>query len=419
MVKTSDKTKVQKTKKPIENKKSKKTAPKKSKISKASNITETESRKQKGKVLFPSETVSAVIFVNNEYVMFPTLEEAQKASSYMNASEIKYIKTFDNFTKLEDFIFKERKNTSTSEQEDTKIHATPTMQNTNNTSNVSPSPIRNLTSNMTPTLFAIDSTSTSSTPTLFATSTTPVSTLAVPTSLNNQSNYMTRLLEQQVNSQNNQLVIYLFEYKKLKSMVHKPKFKVLAFDFIEKRTGTTVWNHKPNLWEMLFEIDKITGQSQGGQYVNSFYHGFKSCPQRDNPLTNETKQRTTRNNKIVQFWLLYQLATVDMTDDEIKSSVMLLSSMAEDRQIQERYYTLIKNQGFTGELIKQTEPGEGNYWKKLQNAAKHNVVFVKQNTLSSIFKDEEIKIIIEKTFGINMPPHLWPEEIKNFAFQST
>jgi len=230
---------------------------------------------------------------------------------------------------------------------------------------------------------------------------------------------MIRLLEQQANSQNNQLVIYLFEYKTLTKSVHQPKFKVLALDFIEKRTGTTVWNHKPNLWEMMFEIDKITEKSQGGQYVDSFFHGFKSCPQRDNPLTNETKQRTTRNNKIVQFWLLYQLVNIDMTDDEIKNSIMLLSSMAEDPQIKERYYTLIKNQGFTGELIKQTEPGEGNYWKKLYNAAKHNLILVKHNTLSSIFKDEEIKVIVEKMFGVKMPPHLWPQEIKNFSFQST
>jgi len=45
---------------------------------------------------------------------------------------------------------------------------------------------------------------------------------------------------------------------------------------------------------MLFEIDKITEQSQRRQYKNCFYHGSKSYAQQNNLLKNEIKQQITR-----------------------------------------------------------------------------------------------------------------------------
>jgi len=241
---------------------------------------------------------------------------------------------------------------------------------------------------------------------------------AVP-AISTETNFMTRLLEQQANSQNNQLVIYIFKFTAQENSTCKPKYNVIAFDFIETRTGSSVWNHKPNQWEMLFQCDKLATKSQGGQYLNAFFHNFKACPQRDNPLSNETKQRTTKNKKVVQAWLLYQLIDHSMTENDIKSNMMLLSEMADDIEIKKRYHTLISNQGFTGELVSQTHYDTGNFWKKLQNAAKYNIAIVRHNTLCSIFKDEDIKTIVKEMFGINTPVHLWPQEVKNFAFQST
>jgi len=348
-----------------------------------------DAKKAKGKKLIFSNSIAAVIFINNEYVQFENLEAAEKASLYMKESQIKCIKTFNTEEELKEFVKKEKEITSI-DDDDKKLPATPSstiMGNKNTTQNVTPSPIA------------------------LKNPVESVSPAAVQTSI------MTQLLERTANSKNNQLVIHTFQYKKPTSSSFKPSCQPIAVDFVEFRTGVPIWNHKPNLWEMLFSVDKISPKEQMGQYIDSFFHEFKACAQRDNPLSNEIKQRTTKNQKIVQYWLLYRLVPIEMSDEDIKNNIMQFAKLAEDAEIQNRYHTLISNQGFVGDLVKQTEPTNGNYWKKLQNASKYNVKMIKQNNLSSLFKDEEIKIIVEQMFQISMPSHLWPQEIKNFAFQ--
>jgi len=166
---------------------------------------------------------------------------------------------------------------------------------------------------------------------------------------------------------------------------------------------------------MLFEFDRDLPKEQGGQYLPSFFHDFKAFPHRDSAFNNEIKQRTTKNGKTIQSWMMYKFVDINLTPDGIKEEMKKIGMMADDEEIQDRYYHLIKGQGFTGELVDQTKKGSGNYYAKLKGAALHNVKTVAHNCLIDIFREDEIKEIIRKMFNENKPLHLWPDEVRFFA----
>jgi len=230
---------------------------------------------------------------------------------------------------------------------------------------------------------------------------------------------MTMLLQQQAMSRSCQVVVYFFPFHANPGSPIVPKQNVIAFDFLELKQNSTVWNHKPQQWQFLFEYDRDQPEEAGGQYIDKFFHNFKACPQRDSHLNNDIKQRTTRNGKIVQSWLLYKMVDVTMTSEMVVAELQKLALMAGDIEIQDRYHALIEALGFTGDLVDQTIKETGTYWNKLRNAVKTNIKTVSQNSLINIFRDDEIKEILQKMFEVRPVPHLWPEHIQQYAINNT
>ena len=113
---------------------------------------------------------------------------------------------------------------------------------------------------------------------------------------------------------------------------------------------------------------------------------------------------------------MYFFVEANCSEQDILDKFRQFATLIKDKEIQQRYQMCLCNQGFNGDIVSQCNVG-GVYWKKLESATATNQSVEKLSQLNKLFRDEEIKNIIQTMFGIgDQPLHMWPQSVRRFAY---
>jgi hypothetical protein len=227
---------------------------------------------------------------------------------------------------------------------------------------------------------------------------------------------MTQFLQQQGINQNTATRIFIAEFIPNSLTCNSSRTKVVAFDVIDTNNRNTLWTHKPHCWKQVFNADQANPVANGGQYIDPFFWGFNDAQVRLSPDNNEVKTRRTKNDRFIQSWIMYFFVEANCSEQDILDKFRQFATLIKDKEIQQRYQMCLCNQGFNGDIVSQCNVG-GVYWKKLESATATNQSVEKLSQLNKLFRDEEIKNIIQTMFGIgDQPLHMWPQSVRRFAY---
>ena len=169
-------------------------------------------------------------------------------------------------------------------------------------------------------------------------------------------------------------------------------------------------------WQQVFDADRVSDVSVGGQHIDPFFHEFKAIPMRESRTNNDIKVRKTSKGKSVQMWILCRYLDHKFTDEDIIKEMEKWAVLADDNDVKTRYQAVVEALGFDGAIVDQLGP-DGLYWTKLRAAAKSNVKIIHKDSLNEVFQDDMIYQIVGEMFAIsNVPQTMWSNDIHQFAF---
>ena len=227
---------------------------------------------------------------------------------------------------------------------------------------------------------------------------------------------MSLKIKKQGPSKTHQFHIHRFHFQHVSPTCSEPLYEAVAFDLVETKNMTTVWNHKPSIWNLVFGLDQDSSPSEGGSYINDWFYTFIPFPVRASPTSSEIKSRLTTNGIKIEHWMMFTLVPTKTTDEDIITKLQEWAKMANDPKIRERYHKAFKCHGFKQTIIDETG-SNGVYWEKLASAIEYNCKVIHHNYLNELFMDDKIPEICMIMWDIqDADTHGLNPEIKLAAF---
>jgi len=227
---------------------------------------------------------------------------------------------------------------------------------------------------------------------------------------------MSLKIKKQGPSKTHQFHIHHFDFQHVSPTCSEPLYEAVAFDLVETKNMTTVWNHKPSIWNLVFGLDQDSSPSEGGRYINDWFYTFIPFSVHASPTSSEIKSRLTTNGIKIEHWMMFTMVPTKTTDEDIITKLQEWAKMANDPKIRERYHEAFKCHGFKQTILDETGPN-GIYWEKLASAIEYNCKVIHHNYLNELFMDDKIPEICMIMWDIHdADTHGLNPEIKLAAF---
>ena len=206
------------------------------------------------------------------------------------------------------------------------------------------------------------------------------------------------------------------------------KYQVFAIDFVENKTGSSVWTHKPDAWTNIFQADEELTEEDGGRTLDPFFHSLNSASPHSEPKgPNIKKQLETKKGKVVDCQLLWGIVkcTPD-TEATLKAEIAKFSLLASDRRVQEAHHIAVQNMGTSfPQLLEQIQPPQpnqprvsvGEHWKRLNKSCVSPIKIVQHASMDEVFQDDEISTAASFLWEAGgQSTSMWSSDMNMFAF---
>jgi hypothetical protein len=193
-------------------------------------------------------------------------------------------------------------------------------------------------------------------------------------------------------------------------------FDVITFDVTSTDSGESIWTHSTSAWEDCFLLDTTDTISVSLQKGNDFLHLFRKVQHRGTEGgENAVKTHTTKNGKIIQKWILYRLIDNEMTDDDIKQSLLQWVDFVEEPKVREMYHAYATERNAHSAFAQSINKSNGGYWNTLKACATYAKI-TQKSFLSQVFMDKDIFNIVNQIDNTeNVEENTWSDELKLFA----
>lgn len=192
-----------------------------------------------------------------------------------------------------------------------------------------------------------------------------------------------------------------------------------GLDLVEAGTERTLWTHKANIWENLFDTVKELSMKGDIEPISDMFDGILSCPVRaisNGP--NEIETLVSGKGQKIQHWIMLIPMPADVdSENYIQEYLSTFLELCKKDHIRSAYKSGVEAFTKHPKLMEQISE-DGNYWYIMDNALKNDVIFRTCKCLSEVLLDFTIQKVVRELFGMNNNSNTWTAAVKAYAFEA-
>jgi hypothetical protein len=215
-----------------------------------------------------------------------------------------------------------------------------------------------------------------------------------------------------------EIQIHIFKYP----FEPEPKYQIVTFELYDLKQQKTYWTHHGEKWEQTFQNAKTNGFDDMYDNVCYQFHTFvmrdvssNASGLQNEPWLHNGPPRKDGTKYSFEKKGLYALFPFEYSEQQIKDEIALFGINAQKPVAMQAYEICHFSQNFA--LKESLKPGSGTYWTMMESAFACDFRIIQENTLDSMFLDEEVFKFMEILFNEHRHPKDYGDSnLINFAY---